>query len=248
MSYGGAPLQESLQMYWEVSREHLLSKVIIAPEFIKFFNAVSSGNGDSYYANFSWTTSQSNIAFEIYNNKLDYFIDKYTLKSTWTYLMSSFSDANVKSVPSSTKDTFWRSQMDYAKNIYDNNIVYPEKIAEVIAQFKAIMQDAVQNNTEIIIVIPIQHIDLLRMEYQLRTFNLYKDYIKSLVQIFGKIYYFAYTPGYSEQYSLFSDPFHYLSPDIYIENLFSDDIDFILTSSNVEEKLESIKKILYQNE
>ena len=249
LSYGGAPLQESLRMYWEVSKAHHLSKVIIAPEFIKYFNAISSGNGDPYYANFSWNTSQSKKAFDIYNNKLDYFIDKYTLKSTWSYLSSQFSKIGVHSVPNSTKEAFWKSQMDYAHEIYEGNTVFEDKKTEIIDLFRDIKQDADQNKTEILIILPIQHIDLLKTEFQPMVFTIYKEYIKSLAEIFGEVYYFAYTPGYSEDYTKFSDPFHYLSADLYLDNIFNwDECSFILTPNTVEEKLDSIKNILHPNE
>lgn len=248
MSYGGAPLQESLRMYWEVCREHTLNKVIIAPEFIKFFNAVSSGNGDPYYANFSWSTSQSKKAFDIYNNKLDYFIDKYTLKSTWRYLLSSFGDTGIQSVPTSTKEVFWKSQMDYAQNVYNGNTVFPEKIAEVMDLFRAIKQDSDKNNVEVLIVIPVQHVDLLKKEFQPNIWKLYVDYIKTLVEIFGKVYYFAYIPGDSENDYLFSDPFHYLSSEIYIDNIFGEESKYIIDSMNVEETLNGIKITLNKNE
>lgn len=249
MSYGGAPLQESLRMYWEVSKKHRLSKVIIAPEFIKYFNAISSGNGDPYYANFSWNTSQSKKAFDIYNNKLDYFIDKYTLKSTWEYLSSLFFNVGVKSVPRLTKEAFWKSQMDYAHEIYDGNTIFTEKISEIMDLFRTIKNDADKNKTEILIVIPVQHVDLLKTEFQPRVYHVYKEYIKSLAEIFGEVYYFAYTSGNSEDDTMFSDPFHYLSPDLYLDNIFNgDESSFILTPNTVENKLDSIKKILYPNE
>lgn len=249
MSYGGAPLQESLRMYWEVSKNHCLSKVIIAPEFIKYFNAISSGNGDPYYANFSWNTSQSKKALDIYYNKLDYFIDKYTLKSTWGYLSSLFSNVGVKSVPKSTKEAFWKSQMNYAHEVYDSNTIFTDKISEIMNLFRSIKNDADNNKTEIIIVLPVQHVDLLKTEFQPRVYNIYKEYIKSLTEIFGKVYYFAYTSGISEDDTMFSDPFHYLSPDLYLDNIFHrDESSFILTYNTVEEKLDSIKNIMNHNE
>ena len=240
LSYGGSPLQESLKMYWEVRQDHHLSKVIIAPEFIKFYNAISSGNGDPYYANFSWTTSQSKKALDIYHNKFDYFLDKYTMKSTWKCITTSKSD--ILSKPKTSKNNFWTSQLDYAHQVYEGNTVFPEKIPEILELFQSIKRDADNNNINIIIVIPIQHVDLLKIEFQPHVYNIYKNYIQSLIEIFGNIYYFAYTAGASENDSLFSDPFHYLEPDIYLNNIWGEyNPDFVLTIDTFEEKLKNIQ-------
>ena len=247
LSYGGSPLQESLKMYWEVRQDHHLSKVIIAPEFIKYYNAISSGNGDPYYANFSWTTSQSKKALDIYHNKFDYFLDKYTMKSTWKCITTSKSD--ILSKPKTTKKIFWTSQLDYAHQVYEGNTVFPEKIPEILELFQSIKRDADNNNINIIIVIPIQHVDLLKIEFQPHVYNIYKNYIQSLIEIFGNIYYFAYTAGTSENESLFSDPFHYLEPDTYLNNIWGEcNPDFVLTNDNFEEKLKNIQLKLLTHE
>jgi hypothetical protein len=248
LSFGGAPLQESLQLYWEVSREHKLSKVIIAPEFIKYYNAISSGDGDPYYANFMFATSQSATAFNIYNNKLDYFIDKYTLKTTWQYLLFKVSGNSLQSVPKISKAEFWRSQMDYAHKIYEGNVVINSKIPEIVRLFELIKKDAELNRTKVIIVIPVQHLELLKTEFQKGVYDIYKEYIRMLVRTFGEVHYFAYTEGISEDAEAFSDPFHYLSASIYIDNLFGSVDSHILKSNNVDIKLNQIKQRLYPNE
>ena len=85
LSYGGAPLQESLQMYWVANKVSNLKKVIVAPEFIKYYNAITED--DPYYANFSWDKSQSATALRIYDRKWEYFSDKYTFLSTYDYCL-----------------------------------------------------------------------------------------------------------------------------------------------------------------
>jgi len=248
LSFGGAPLQESLHLYWDVSREHKLSKVIIAPEFIKYYNAISSGDGDPYYANFTYATSQSATSFKIYNNKLDYFIDKYTLKTTWQYLLFKVSGNSLQSIPKKNKAEFWRSQLDYAHEIYEGNVVIKSKIPEIVSLFELIKKDADINGTKVIIVIPVQHLDLLKTEFQEGVYDTYKEYIRMLVKTFGEVHYFAYTEGVSEDAEAFSDPFHYLSANIYIDNIFGEGDRNILTLDNVEIKLNQIKQRLYPNE
>lgn len=246
LSYGGAPLQESLRMYWVIDSIHNLKEIIIAPEFIKYFLSISSNNGDPYYANFDWNTSQSVKAFEIYNNKLDYFIDKYTLKSTWSYLLNKLRKENLSSVPNSTKETFWDSQLDYAKETY-NNVIIENKIPEINKKFSEIKDNAINKSQNIKIVIPIQHVDLLKYEFQDGVFEYYKDYLKMLVDTFGKVYYFAYTENISDKNNLFSDPFHYQNGDLYIDGLFRWKNVTLLNKDNIDVKLDSIKETLFKH-
>lgn len=246
LSYGGAPLQESLRMYWEVSKEHHLTKVIIAPEFIKFYNAISSGKGDPYYANFSWGASQSAKALDIYNNKFDYFIDKYTLKSAWNYLISQVKSHNNRSKPKGTKAEFWESQMDYARKIYGVNVVFEEKLEELLGIFSKIKEDADENGTEIMIVIPVQHVELLREEFQDGVYDVYHRYINSLIDIFGGVYYLAYTQGISDNDEMFSDPFHCKTERPYLEALFGNHKIEMITKDNLDQYLESVKMKLFE--
>lgn len=247
LSYGGAPLQESLRMYWEVSKDYHLSKVIIAPEFIKYYNAISSANGDPYYANFTWETSQSAKALEIYGNKLDYFIDKYTIESTWKYLVSNLSTQGTRGKPLSSKEEFWQHQLEYARTVYGENIIFEDKTKEIFKQFKDIKNDADKNGTQIMIVIPIQHIELLKEEFQNDIFDVYKEYMLNLADIFGGIFYFGYTTGVSDNRESFSDPFHCTIVEPYIEVLFGEKQRFF-TKETILPELEIIRTKLYQYE
>lgn len=247
LSYGGAPLQESLRMYWEVCKTHKLTKVLIAPEFIKYYNAISSANGDPYYTNFSWETSQSAKALDIYDNKLDYFIDKYTLKSTWYYLVDRFCTQTTRNKPSGTKDDFWNHQIKYARGVYGENIIFPERKQEILSLFRSIKEDAKSKGVEVMIVIPIQHIDLLKEEYKKDVYNVYIEYLSSLVEIFDGIYYLAYTEGVSDNIDYFSDPFHCTIVEPYIEVLFGEKQRFF-TKETILPELEIIRTKLYQYE
>lgn len=247
LSYGGAPLQESLRMYWEVSKEHHLTKVLIAPEFIKYFNAISSANGDPYYANFSWETSQSAKALEIYNNRLDYFIDKYTLKTTWQYLCSNILHQGSRGKPEGSKDAFWKHQLEYARDIY-KGIILEGKKSEIIASFRELKKDAERKGIEVMIVIPIQHVDLLREEFGEDVYDVYVDYLMTLADIFGGICYMAYYEGVSDNVESFSDPFHCTLDRPYINSLFGATENQRLKSDEIKPVLETIRKKLYCNE
>lgn len=244
LSYGGAPLQESLRMYWEIDKYHDIKSVLIAPEFIKFYHAVSTSNGDPYYANFDWQSSQSAKAFDIYNNKPNYFIDKYTIKSTFNYLGKNIFGKKLSGIPSSSKSDFWESQLSYADNTYNHDIVIKSKVDSIAKLFKDIADDIKIKNRNAIIVIPVQHVDLLKYEFQDSIFNYYRDYLHMLIDNFGQIYYFGYTESVSEDSDKFSDPFHYLSEDIYIDGIFKNKGGVILDKSNVDHYLKSIKSIL----
>lgn len=247
LSYGGAPLQESLRMYWEVSKEHQLKKVIIAPEFIKYYNAIASANGDSYYANFDWETSQSANAIEIFDNKIDYFIDKYTLKSTWYYLADQLRTQSTRNKPTSTKDDFWKHQIKYAQDSY-NGIVIREKKIAITTFFSEIKKDAESKGIDIIIVIPIQHVDLLREEFREGVYEVYEDYLMTLTRLFDGIFYLAYVDGVSNTYEAFSDPFHCISEKTYIDSLFCTNKMHKLMAEEVSDYLNGIRNKLYNND
>lgn len=248
LSYGGAPLQESLRMYWEISKNYKLTKVMIAPEFIKYYNAISSTNGDPYYANFNWKTSQSAKALEIYDNKLDYFIDKYTLKSTWSYLNSTLFSQAIQGKPKESKKDFWRHQIGYAKKIYSGNTSFDEKRTELLSQFRRIKEDADRKGIDIMIVIPIQHVELIKEELSDNVYEIYKDYIYSLSDIFGRVYYLAYLDDISDNAELFSDPFHCTEDKPYLDNLFGSDKMVSLEKDSVYKYLDTLKDKISRNE
>ena len=248
LSFGGAPLQESLNMYWIVKDVYSLKKVIIAPEFIKYINAIASDRDDPYYTCFNWNTSQSAKALEIYNNKLDYFVDKYTLQATWYYLFNSIFKTINKSKPKTSKEEFWQVQLDYACHVYNDYTIVPEKMTEIKQLFFDIKKDADANGIEIMIVIPIQHEDLLQFEFQDGMFDTYEDYILTLTRIFGKIYYLAYTEGVSSDNDKFSDPFHCMDSDYYLTALFSEQADVSYNEDGIRERLKYIKGTIIQDE
>ena len=234
LSYGGAPIQESLKMFWVIANEYELTDVIIAPEFIKYFNAISSGKGDPYYANFNWNTSQSKQALDIYDSKFDYFTDKYVLKSSWNYVKSFCMEAKLSGNPNMDKELFWKSQLDYASKVYDGNTLFHEKKIEVISLFREIQEYCKINGIQLRVVIPIQHVDLLKLEFCDSIYPIYYDYINYLVDIFGSIYYFAYDKEESIDNSKFSDPFHYLYADLYLRELFyKPDTCYIVNKNNI---------------
>ena len=247
LSYGGAPLQESLRMYWVAQNKHKLKKVIIAPEFIKYYNAISSTTGDPYYANFTWEVSQSAKAIEIYDNKLDYFVDKYTIESTLQCIKSLVGDKSSRSKPQGSKEDFWQSQLDYAEQQYSGDI-FPEKKQEIWALFSAIKEDAERRGVEIRIVLPIQHIDLLRLEFQDVVYETYKEYIAFLTKTFGEIYYMAFSEDISNNQDCFSDPFHCIMEEYYVDKLFGKHRITPLNEEKAMEFLDFIRRYLSNHE
>lgn len=243
LSYGGAPLYESLQMYWEISKRHHLSKVIIAPEFIKYCLTISSSYGHDYYSNFNWINSQSAKAFEIYNKKQLYFTDKYSIKATYANLCNYIGMNSNRGVPDMSKSEFWKEQIDYALETYSEDFSLSSKKKDLRRNLEEIKKDAMKKNTELIIVIPVQHIDLLKLEYRNETFQTYQEYIQTLVDVFGKVHYLAYIKGVSDEVNQFFDPFHYQSADLYIDKIYRGDSHLVITKSNVDSLLEIKKEI-----
>ena len=185
--------------------------------------------------------SQSATALRIYDRKWEYFSDKYTFLSTYDYCLGYLRKNINQGTPMLSKEGFWNSQLVYAHKVYDNYIICKPKVNEIYELFRNIKIDAEKRNCDIIVVIPVQHIDLLKVEFDPQVFNTYKSYIKMLVELFGNIYYFAYTDGISEQKEMFSDPFHYLHHELYIDCLFNDRVCTILNKSNYEIKLEEVR-------
>lgn len=245
LSFGGAPLQESINLFWEITRKFDVREVILAPEFIKYFNAISTGSGDEYYTNYNWATSQSYNSLSIYDNKFDYFLDRYTLKSTFEYVCDEILATNDRSRPQMSKDEFWKNQLDYANKVYGGNVVSEKKKNQILDEFRRVKQFSVDNNIDVKIVVPVQHTDLLKLEFSDRVLPIYKEYIYELVATFGKIYYFAYTDNISPIDSMFSDPFHYLEADLYIDNIFNNDSSyFVLNGDNLEHNFHLIDQKL----
>jgi hypothetical protein len=243
LSYGGAPLQESLNMYWQIRKDHQLTKVIIAPEFIKYYLALSYDYSNFYYSNFNWASCQSEVAFKIYQKKYLYFTDKYTIKSTWAYLLNMFDTQVSRGKPEGSKADFWKQQIDYAKKVYAEDVYNSKRKDEIRRLFENIKEDA-KNNAEIIIVIPVQHIDLLKLEYADTVFNTYLDYLMMLVDIFGSVHYLAYIDDVSKDENAFSDPFHCNQEKLYIDKLFKNDYHLVVNRDNTRDQLDSIRKFI----
>lgn len=242
LSFGGAPLQESLRLFLEITSKYPVKKAIIAPEFIKYYNAVSSGNGDPYYANFQWETSQSFDAFSIYNNKLDYFVDKYTLKASFEVIKHQIGINSLRSVPQLSKATFWQHQMDYAKDVYGGNALLGFKQEELKQLFVDLKAHADSLGIDVVIAIPPQHKDLLQLELGDKIFDTYQSYICTLVDIFGQIQYLAYADGISGDEESFSDPFHCLTAEPLLDVQFRGDERYLLSNEKqVINRLNEIK-------
>ena len=142
-----------------------------------------------------------------------------------------------------SKEQFWSEQLLYALNTYENNIIDKKMQLLILNRFKEIKNIADEYEVEIKIVIPIQHVELVNIEYTDRVYPYYLDYLKKLVDIFGEIYYFDYPNEKSLDYNLFSDPFHYTDSDIYINTLWQDDYSFCLklNENNIDKHIEDIR-------
>ena len=242
LAFGGAPLQESLRLFFEITSINSVKKAIIAPEFIKYYNAVSSVNGDPYYANFQWETSQSFKTFSIYNNKLDYFVDKYTLKATYEVINHKLGANSLQSVPQLSKEAFWEHQLNYAKGVYGENALFDFKQEEIKQIFADVKNHADSLGVDVVIVIPPQHNELLQLELGDKIFDTYQSYICTLVDIFGQIQYLAYADGISDDDESFSDPFHCLTAEPLLDVLFRGEKRYLLSNEKqVINRLNEIK-------
>lgn len=244
LSYGGAPLEESLLIYKEVVKDHPLKKVIIAPEFIKYYLSLSTDYSNGFYANFKWSASQSARSLEIYNNKLLYFTDKYVLRSTIDIIGGLFGATGTRGTPKGDKEAFWSDQLDYAEKVYKEDVFHSPKHAKLIELLSEIKEDAEARKIAIEIVVPTQHIDLLKLEFQKETFETYKAYIQTFVDIFDSVHYLAYIEDVSEDKEFFLDPFHLVKPDLYIEKLFKNGDHIILDNSNTQIILNEIRNVV----
>ena len=216
LSFGGAPLDESIDLFWKIVSQYKIKTLIIAPEFIKYYNACL---GDYYV----WNSSQSAMAYELYSNKLEYLIDKNVIKSTFYCLFNRFGLNSSKNKPKMSKQEFWNHQLNYAKGQFDQPVQL-KSIENVKDRISKVADFCTINGIDVKIVLPIQHADLINLEYSEKTYPLYRDYLEFLISAFGSIYYFDYPNKISVDNELFSDPFHYLSGDIYINAIWDNNI------------------------
>lgn len=248
LSYGGAPLYESLEMYWVISKKHKLAKVIIAPEFIKYCLSISMDYGNDSFSNFKWKSSQSFQALEIYSKKYLYFTDKYTLKSMVNVLSNELGFKYSRGIPDTSKEEFWQEQLDYAYKVYAEDFALSTKKDDVKIKFQEIKKDADQHHTKILIILPIQHVDLLKIEFAGSVFDTYEEYINMLVEVFGEVHYLAYVENLSEKEECFHDPFHFNSSDLYIDVLFKKRQHLVINEVNAKESLDSLRIKINSNE
>lgn len=211
LSFGGANLEESMDLFWKIVNDNKIERLLFAPEFIKFYNA-SLGE---FYA---WNSSQSARAYDLYNDKLEYLIDKNVVRSTYYCLLNNFGITNERGKPQLTKKEFWKHQLEYGMGQYSKTIL-ADKLNYIYSRLRDIGIYCNTNDIEVTIVLPIQHVDLISLEYSADIYPIYREYLSNLIDIFGCIYCFDYPNSNSMDRKKFSDPFHYTSADIYLESL-----------------------------
>lgn len=226
LSFGGARLEESIDLFWKVTKENKIEHLLFAPEFLKFYNACL---GEFYV----WNSSQSARAYELYNDKLEYLIDKDVIRSAYYCALSDFNISSKRGKPKITKEEFWKQQLEYGKIQYSQSISIDKK-NYVYSRLRDIGSYCKANNIKVTIVLPIQHIDLISLEYSADVYPIYREYLANLIDIFGCIYYFDFPNSNSLDNSKFSDPFHYTSSDVYLESLWGGKSDVCLLLDNNE--------------
>lgn len=220
LSFGGAPLQESLDLFWKMTKTHEIKRIIFAPEFIKFYN-------DCLGEFYSWNASHSSKAFELFENKPDYLLDKNVIRATYYYLVSELGVSSDKNKPNMTKDDFWHHQLMFAEGQY-NQRVADATFNKSIAKLKEFAGYCRDNDIEVTIVIPAQHQDLTKIEFRDVSYPIYRQYLSSLIEMFGTVYYFDYPNQVTSNFDSFSDPFHLTDESIYINALWKNDDKYCL--------------------
>lgn len=239
LSFGGAPLQESVDLFWRITESHQIQEVIIAPEFIKFYN-------DCLGEFYSWNSSQSSKAYELYENKLDYLVDKNVIKSTFNYLFSGLGISNDKNKPKMTKDEFWKHQLSYASEQFSQE-VSNVSFEQSIMKLKTIASYCLEHDIDVTVVIPIQHADLIKIEYGAASYPVYRKYLASLIDTFGKVYFFDYPNDITEDSNHFTDPFHFSDETVYINALWRNDFSncIVLDDYAGLNHIDSIREMYY---
>ena len=235
LSFGGAPLEESMDLFWKIVEQHKIKTIILAPEFIKYYNACL---GDYY----TWSSSQSAKAYELYADKLEYLLDKNVIKSSFYCLAEKFGFKSTKNKPKMSKDEFWDYQLNYARGQYDQPIEL-DRVEKVKFKMLEIADFCKSNAIDVKIILPIQHADLISLEYSEETYKIYRDYLEFLITTFGSVYYFDYPNKMSSDKRLFSDPFHYLKGDIYINTIWHNNSTYCIELNDQKDlsKVDSIR-------
>lgn len=238
LSFGGAELEESIDLFWYIAKRGKLKKVILAPEFIKFYNAIIASDVNRY----SWNGTRAAQTIDLFDNKLESFIDKYTIQSTYFYLLHEVGVESGRNKPSGEKADFWAEQLQYGRLQYSNQ--YDEnKRQSMYSSLSKIGEYCKKESIDIMVVLPIQHTDLISLEYSPEVYTIYRDYLAHLISSFGKVYYFDYPNNVSKDSESFSDPFHYLYPELYLDAIWGEDISnvIILNSCNDLQTVDSIR-------
>lgn len=236
LSFGGARLEESIDLFWKIVDEYEIKHLLFAPEFIKFYNACL---GEFYL----WNSSQSAKAYSMYKDKLEYLIDKEVIQSTYYYILYNYGIESKRGKPKTTKNEFWKHQLEYGKEQYLKKVV-SGNMDYIYSRLQEMGDYCKTHNIRTTIVLPIQHVDLISLEYADEIYPIYRNYLSKLVDIFGEVYNFDYPCINSSDSTNFSDPFHYTNADIYIESLWGDERKnyLLLNSRESLMKVDSLKK------
>jgi len=240
LSFGGVHLKETLDMFMNLVDKERVNKVLLAPEFVSYCAAVSDEND-----NYRWSTSSIYQVEDEFNDKASYFIDKCVFQASFSYLVSLLGGDNSRGVPQTSKDEFWKEQLDYCNKMFTASVVEIQR-KQVTDMFTDFKREADRNGINVIVVIPAQHLDIIKMEYSEGIFSQYASYLEFLVNTFNNVYYFDYPNSVTNNKDFFGDPMHCNNAQIYISSLWpqndTDEYEGIkLTKDNICEILETVR-------
>jgi len=188
LSYGGGTLYEAINSFWFATKYIDVKKVIFVLPF-SIFN--ENENRDLTVE-----------ALDMINSGYQLYLNPLVTKVSFLNILDYFKSIDIEK-PSESKEDFWISELDAAKNYY-MYYVYPKKL---FAQLKSMSQYCKTNDIDLIFVIPPVHVDL---QYKINEFKLNDEYkkFKLDLQHLGKVIDYDTVNSITINKDNFNDPWH----------------------------------------
>ncbi len=190
LSYGGGTLPEIIETFNQISKINRIKKLYIGISF-NLYNGKNSMN-------------LVPEAVEISTSISSYLTSKYCVKSSIQYLQAMVLNKSEIETPPFTKDEFWDYQLYSAVSNFYRAYTYP---GNYYNDLKKISDYCLENNVELIFIIPPTHTDLQK---RIDDFNLAEQEkrFKSDIITLGDVFDFDYPNELTSNKSNFIDPFH----------------------------------------
>jgi hypothetical protein len=208
-AYGGGTLVEAVDTYWYAAANTHLDAVYLGIGIINF----------NEYQNLDRVPE----AEAMVANHLKYLTNRIVVGAAFISAYSAFTGQSVSlSTLAMSRDAFWQKQMNESLSQLLHEYRYPDTVA---ARLERMAADCRSHGTQLIIIIPPTHVELQTKIVALGRGGDVARF-KAFVATLGTVYDLDYPNAFTSVGENFSDPFHTVSDEMLVREVWGDGRNF----------------------